>query len=224
MLAAGGCGGFVDRNGQPVSLRDYDSVIVEDVRTAPAVPEKQMAELVKWFLQVNLLTSTQWRRGGEFDLEGFAQYVETYATSTGTLKGKPLKPAMTREEFAKRYAEKRKELEPHLEKPKGTRAAWLRVEITKLDFPEGVGQVILGNKAEVRAVVHVYGRSAQTPIGSTEVKVIDGLPGIPLLPIAVVARAAVNVIFDQYTRKHVLELALDLSREIVKKLDEAKAR
>ena len=224
MLVAGGCGGLLDRNGQPASVRDYDSVIIEDVRVAPSIPMKHMAELVKGFLQVELLTSTKWLRGDEFDVEGFAQYVETYATSAGTLQGKPVKPAMTREQYAKQYAEKRKELEPHLRKPKGTRPLRLRVEITKLDFPEGVGQVVLGTKAEARAAVHVYGGSGLTPIGSTEVKVIDGLPGIPLLPIAIVTRAASNAIFDQYTRKHVMKLALELSQEIVEELDEAKTR
>ena len=67
MLVAGGCGGLVDRNGQPASVRDYDSVIIEDVRVAPSIPMKHMAELVKGFLQVELLTSTKWLRGDEFD-------------------------------------------------------------------------------------------------------------------------------------------------------------
>ncbi|HOI56027.1 MAG TPA: hypothetical protein PLP01_12315, partial [Phycisphaerae bacterium] len=59
---------------------------------------------------------------------------------------------------------------------------------------------------------------------TAEIKSIQGIPGVPLLPYSMATRAALNAVFDQYTRKHVMELVQNLSREIADKLAEAKKK
>ena len=224
VLVTTGCESFKDANGKAASFRLHDSVRVARVSIDPTAPQKEIRNLTEGFLQYNLLVNDLWLRGDDWDPETFARYLENFMTTSGTLEGEELKPAMTREQYAKRYAEKKKELAPHLNKARGKNPLLLRVHITKVEFTTGDGQIVLGNKAEVRATVTAYDAKSSAPIGTAQIKAIQGIPGIPLSPYSMAGRAAMNTVFDQYTRKHVLELAENLSREIVEKLKEAKKK
>jgi len=224
LLVTTGCESFKDARGRAASFRLYDSVRIERVSIDPTAPQKDIRRLTEGFLQGNLLVSDLWLRGDDWDPEPFARYLENFMTTSGTLEGEELKPAMTREEFAKHYAEERKALAPHLNKARGANPLRLRVHITKVEFPAGVGQIVLGNKAEVRATVTAYDPKSSALIGTAEIKAIQGIPGIPLSPYSMAARVALNAAFDRYTRKHVKELAENLSREIIEKLKEAKKK
>ncbi|NLX60203.1 MAG: hypothetical protein GXY74_14080 [Phycisphaerae bacterium] len=224
MLVVGGCESFKDAQGRGVSFRAYDSVRIEQVSIDPAAPQQQIRDLTEGFLQYNLLVSDLWLRGDEWNPDDFAAYLEEFVTTAGTLEGKQLKPAMTQEQYDKRSAERDAKLAPHLGKARGSRPLNLRVHITKVEFPSGVGQIVLGNKAEVRATVTAFDPGRPEPIGTAEIKSIQGIPGVPLLPYSMATRAALNAVFDQYTRKHVMELAQNLSREIADKLAEAKKK
>ena len=224
LLVATGCESFKDADGNAASFRLYDSVCVEQVSIDPALPQKEIRDLTEGFLQYNLLVNDVWLRGDDWDPEPFARYLENFVTTSGTLEAEELKPAMTKEKYAKRYAEKKKELAPHLNKVKGTRPLRLRVHITKVDFPAGVEQIVLGNKAEVRATVTAYDPKSSARIGTAEIKAIQGIPGIPLSPYSMATRAVLNTVLDQYTRKHVMELAENLSRDIVDELVAARKK
>lgn len=224
LLATTGCESFKDADGQAASFRLYDAVRVEEVTIDQAAPQQEICILTEGFLQYGLLVSNVWLRGDEWDPEPFARYLENFVTTSGMLEAEELKPAMTKEEYAKHYAEKRKEMEPHLNKAKGTNPLRLRVHITKVEFPAGVAQIVLGNKAEVRATVTAYDPESSTLIGTAEIKAIQGIPGIPLSPYSMATRVALNAVFDQYTRKHVMELAQNLSSEIIEELAEAKKK
>lgn len=224
LLVTTGCESFKDANGKAASFRLYDSVRIAQVSIDPSAPQKEICNLTEGFLQYNLLVDDLWLRGDDWDPEPFARYLENFVTTSGTLEGEELKPAMTREEYAKRYAEKKKELAPHLNKVRGTNPLRLLVRITKVEFPTGVEQIVLGNKAEVRATVTAYDPKSSAILGTAEIKAIQGIPGVPLSPYSMAGRAAMNAVFDRYTRKHVLELAENLSREIIEKLEEAKKK
>ncbi|MBN1509301.1 MAG: hypothetical protein JW955_20820 [Sedimentisphaerales bacterium] len=224
MLMAGGCESFKDANGKAVSFQAYDSVRLERVSIDPTAPQPQIRDLTEGFLQYNLLVSDLWLRGDDWNPDAFARYLEEFVTTSGTHEGEEMKPAMTQEQYDKSKAERDEKLAPHLGKAKGTRPLVLRVHITKVEFPSGVGQIVMGNKAEVRATITAFDPSSSALIGTAEIKAIQGIPGVPLLPYSMATRAALNAVFDQYTRKHVMELAQNLSREIAEKLAEAKKK
>ncbi len=223
-MYAAGCAGLVDVDGKPVSLREYDSVVVESVTVAEGVEKKQMGELLKGYLQADLLVSETWKRGGDFDLEATADFVERYATTPGTINGKPLKPAVDDEEFEDRYAKNDEDLRALMARPKGSRPILLRVEIINVRFPGTIDEVITGRKSEATCRVTVFDPGATAPRGTAEVTGRHALPGIPILPVSVVIRTVGKMAFGEYTRKHVLDLVANTSREIVKVLTEAKQR
>ena len=218
-LMAAGCQ-FQTPDGEALSLKEYDSVTVADVKFENSVSKKEIAPLLKAYLQTDVVASDRWKLADDFDLEAVGKMVEEYATTPGTINGKPVKPAMTREEFAEQHAKTRRKLEPRLGEGKGTRPVTLKVVVTKLRFPENLESITLGSKAsmECRAEVHVDGQLR----GSTKVIGIAGLPGVPLLPASMVERAATSLIFDKYTRKHVLQLIDETSQDIVDALDRTK--
>ncbi len=221
---AAGCGGLMDPDGNAVSLKAYDSVIVEEVRIDPEVSKKELGPLMKGMLQIELLAGDKWKLGTGFNFDEFAQYVEEYATTPGTLNGEEFKSAMTVEDFRKKIAEKREKMASSLDKPRGVKPLRLQVLITKLDFPSTVDQTVTGRSAELHCQIWAYDVNNQKPLGNATVTAADSLPGIPLLPTSMVMRVAGKAIFDGYTRRHVLKLTENLSKEIVKVLDEAKGR
>ncbi len=226
MLAASicGCGGLVDSAGKSVSLRQYDSVIVDEVRIAPSVSQAQTGELLKGHLQAHLLADEHWTRGEEFDVEGFAKVVERYATTPGTVNGKPVEPAMTQQEFLDKYAAKKQRSLSLQSKPKGSRPLTLKVEITEFDFPGSVDAVVTGRSAKAKCKLAVYDTANGRLIGTADVVVRNSLPGVPLTPAAMAIRGVKGLIVGAYTRKHVLSLVDKLSRESVRILNEAKKR
>ncbi|MBE3123521.1 MAG: hypothetical protein IMZ65_01825, partial [Planctomycetes bacterium] len=75
-LLAGGCERFNDRNGKAVSFARYDSVVIEEVTINGEAPQQEIRNLTEGFLQYNLLVNEKWRRGGDWDPEQFARYLE----------------------------------------------------------------------------------------------------------------------------------------------------
>ncbi len=219
---ATGCVTLEDSDGKAVSLKAYDSVIVEEVHVDPKVPKKELGPLMKGMLQIELLTGDKWKLGTDFDFDEFANYVEKYATVPGTLNGKPFKSAMPVEKFKKQYAKKKAKMGDSLDEPKGVNPLRLRVVITKLDFPGNIDQVVTERSARIHCKIWAYDTNGQKSLGSAIVKAGDSLPGIPISPISLGTRVAKKLIFGGYTRKHVLKLTENLSKEIVKVLDKAK--
>lgn len=217
-----GCATLEDPDGKAVSLKAYDSVIVEEVRIDPEVSTKELGPLMKGMLQIELLTGDKWKLGTDFDFDEFSQYVEKYATVPGTLNGKPFESAMPVEKFKEKYAKKKEKMGSSLDKPKGVNPLRLQVVITKLDFPGTIDKVVTGRSAQLHCQIWAYDVNSPKPLGSATVTAADKLPGMPILPISMGLRIAKKVIFGGYTRKHVLKLTENLSKEIVKVLDKAK--
>ncbi len=221
---AGGCASLKGADGKPVSLSKYDSVIVEDVEVSASLGQKQAAELLKGYVEMELLTGEKFKQGNDFDFDEFAKFVETYSTTPGEIDGKPLKPVMTREEVKKKYAKGKGELEPMMNKPKGTNPVHLKVVITEFVFPDTINQVVMGARAEAKCSISVYAPNAPKPLGTTMIEVTQGLPDIPLLPAAMATRAAKRIVFGGYTRKHIMDLMEHMSKHIVRELENAKKR
>jgi hypothetical protein len=222
---AGGCTELVGPDSRPVSLRDYDSVIIEDVQLADSVPDAEMAPLLRGLLQKDLLTSEHWKQGDPFDVEAFGQFLEHYATTPGTAHDRPMPAAATQEEFRKHREEMEEELRPLLDKPRGTRPVRLRATITRLDLPGAACQLVLGGRANASCTVSVHGIDSEEPIGTADVVVSHGIPQLPVVPFAVAARAVAGLVAGgEYTRQHVYDLMAEMSREIVTALEQAKQR
>ena len=221
MLLAG-CGNLKGPDGRKVTLQQYDSVIVADVKVASSVSKKQTGPLLKGVLQAELLSSKKFQPAEDFDFESFAKYVETYMTTPGTINGKRIPSAMTSEEFTKQYVKKKEELRPFLNRPKGTRPLRVRITITKLTFPGGVEKVVMGSKAGLESRIDVYAANSAQPLGSADIKVTDTMPGSPIMPIGMAVNAAKSIIEGAYTRKTVMNLVTKTSKEIVKQLEKAK--
>lgn len=222
---AGGCTELVGPDSRPVSLRDYDSVIIEDVQLAESVPDPDMAPLLRGLLQKDLLTSEHWKQGEDFDVEAFGQLLEHYATTPGLMHDPPMPAAATQEEFRRHREEMEQELRPLLGKPRGTRPIRLRATITRLDLPGAACQLVLGGRANASCTVSVHGLDSDEPIGTADVVVSHGIPQLPVVPFAVAARAVAGLVAGgEYTRQHVYDLMAEMSREIVTALEQAKRR
>ncbi len=219
-----GCANLVDSSGNAISLSEYDSVIVEDVRVMPGVQKRQMGPLLKGHIQTDLLGSDEWKRSGDFNLDSFAQQVESYATTEGRLEGKPIKPAMTKEQFKKQHAKTVEKLASKQAEPAGTRPVRLHVDLIKVDFPSSANQIVLGVKASADSKIYVYDPQTNRLLGTADISVSDSLPGMPLSPVSMATRAGKQAAFGLYTRKHVLKLIDKSSKEIVKTLDAARKR
>ena len=219
-----GCANLVDSSGNPISLSEYDSVIIEDVRVMPGVQKRQMGPLLKGHIETDLLASDAWKRGSDFNLDRFAQYVETYATTEGTLEGKPIKPAMTKEQFKKQHEKTVEKLSSKMAELKGTRPVRLRIDLTKVDFPSSADQIVIGKKASANSKIYAYDPQTNKLLGTADISVSESLPGMPLSPVSMATRAGKQAAFGQYSRKHVLTLIDKSSKEIVKMLEAAKKR
>ncbi len=206
--------------GAALSLRPYDSVVVEDVHLAPGVSEPQLAPLLKGHAQVAVLESARWKLAGDFDLDAFADLVETYATTAGTVDGKPVDPVMTREEFLEKHAEANRKRRAMLAEPSGSRPVSLRISVTDLRFPETLERIAAGTKPRLRCRIEVFADGRLLGGGTREA--IEGIPGIPLLPASMVGRAAKAMLFDELRRKTILKLVDEMAAESVHALEQAK--
>jgi len=211
---------FTTPNGRALDIRQYDSILVEDVQLAPEVSEVQVGPLLKGYTEVAALESEEWKLAGDFDLDAFAKTVEEYATTSGTINGKPVKPLMTREQFLKEHAEATEKWKAKLAEPKGTKPVSLRIQVTELRFPSTLEGAAIGTNPRMRCKVDVYANGEL--LGSGDMEAVAGMPGVPLLPGSIVARAAKAMIFDEYTRKTVLKLVAELAEETIGALERAK--
>ena len=218
-VMAAGCH-FTTPEGRSLNLGQYDSILVEDVQLAPEVSEKQVGPLLKGYTEVAVLGSKKWKLAGDFDLDAYAKTVEEYATTPGTVNGKPVKPVMTREQFLKEHAKANEKRKAKLTEPKGTKPVSLKILVTELRFPEGLEGVTLGTNPRLRCKVDVY--ADDKLLGSGDMEAIAGLPGIPLHPASMVGRAAKAMIFDEFTRKTVLKLVAELGEETIDALERSK--
>jgi len=216
---AAGCQ-FKTPDGRALNLREYDSVLVEDVQLAPGIPEEQIGPLVKGYTELSALESKRWKLARDFDLDAFAKLVEEYSTTPGSINGKPVEPLMTREEFLKEHAEANDRRKALLAEPKGTRPISLRIHVTELRFPHVVEGVALGTNPRMRCKVDVY--AGGELLGSGDMEAVAGVPGVPLLPGSMVGRAAKAIIIDEYTRETVLKLTAELGEETISALTRAK--
>ncbi|MHC4092352.1 MAG: hypothetical protein ACYSVY_19120 [Planctomycetota bacterium] len=217
--AATGCH-FTTPDGRPLKLSQYDSILVESVQLDPEVLEKQIGPLLKGYTEVAALESKHWKLGGDFDLDAFAKTVEEYATTAGTIDGKPVKPLMTRAQFLKKHAEANQRWKAKLAESKGTEPISLRIHVTDLRFPHALEGVTIGTNPRMRCKVDVYADGEL--LGSGDMEAIAGVPGIPLLPGSMVGRAAKAMLFDEYTRKTILKLTTELGQETIDALARAK--
>ena len=218
-LTVTGCR-FTTPDGRVLDLRRYDSILVEDVQLAPEVSEKRIGPLMKGYIEVAALESKKWKLAGAFDLDAFAKDVEEYATTPGTINGKPVESVMTREQFIKEHAEANERRKAKLDEPRGTKPVSLRIHVTELRFPGTLEGVTMGTNPRMRCKVDVYADGEL--LGSGNLEAIAGVPGIPLLPASMVGRAAKAMIFDEYTRRTVLKLVAELGEEIIDALARAK--
>jgi hypothetical protein len=218
-VTAVGCH-FTTPDGRALRIGQYDSILVADVQLAPEVSEAQVGPLLEGYTKVAALESKKWKLAGDFDLEAFAKTVEEYATTSGTINGKPVKPVMTREQFLKEHAEANEKWKAKLAEPKGTKPVNLRIHVTELRFPNALEGVAIGTQPRMRCKVDVYADGEL--LGSGDMEAVAGLPGIPLLPGSMVGRAAKAMIFDEYTRKTVLKLVAELGKETVSALERAR--
>ena len=219
VVVAVGCQ-FTTPDGRALNIGQYDSILVKDVQLAPEVSEAQVGPLLKGYIEVAALESTEWKLAGDFDLDAFAKTVEEYATMSGTINGKPVKPLMTREQFLKEHAEAHEKWKAKLAEPKGTKPVSLRIYVTELRFPSTLEGVTIGTNPRLRCKVDVYADGEL--LGSGDMEAIAGLPGIPFHPGSIVGRAAKAMIFDEHTRKTVLKLVAELAEETIDALDRAK--
>jgi hypothetical protein len=218
-LTAAGCR-FTTPDGRSLNLKEYDSIVVEEVELAPDIKEKSIGPLLKGYTEVAAIGSSKWGPAGDFDLEAFAQTVEQYATTEGTIEGKPLEPHTTREKFLKEHTEAYEEWKARSGESKGAKPVSLRIRVTEMRFPNNLEGVTIGTKPRMRCTVDVYANDVL--LGSGDMEAIAGLPGIPLLPSAVVGRAAQAIVFDSMTRKTVLKLVAELGDETVVALERTK--
>lgn len=218
-LIAAGCH-FTTPDGRALNLRQYDSILVEDVQLAPEVSEKRIGSLLKGYTQVAALESKDWKFAGDFDLDAFIKTVEEYATTSGTINGKPVEPLMTREQFLEEHSEAKRKWRARLAEPQGTTPVSVRILVTQLRFPDTLEGVTLGTNPRMRCKVNVYADGEL--LGSGDMEAIAGVPGVPLLPASMVGRAAKAMIFDEYTRKTVLKLVTEMGDETVGALSRAK--
>ena len=218
-VTAVGCH-FTTPDGRALRIGQYDSILVADVQLAPEVSEAHVGPLLEGYTKVAALESKKWKLAGDFDLEAFAKTVEEYATTSGTINGKPVKPLMTREQFLKEHAEANEKWKAKLAEPKGINPVNLKIHVTELRFPNTLEGVAIGTQPRMRCKVDVYADGEL--LGSGDMEAVAGLPGIPLLPGSMVGRAAKAMIFDEYTRKTVLKLVAELGKETVSALERAR--
>jgi hypothetical protein len=218
-LIAAGCH-FTTPDGRALNLRQYDSIHVEDVQLAPEISEKRIAPLLKGYTQVAALESKDWKLASEFDLDAFTRAVEEYATTSGTINGKPVEPLMTREQFLKEHAEANEKWKARLAESRGTTPVNLKILVTELRFPHTLEGVALGTNPRMRCKVDVYSNGKL--LGSGNMEAIAGVPGVPLLPASMVGRAAKAMIFDEYSRKTVMKLVSELGDEIISALSRSR--
>ncbi len=218
VVIAVGCR-FTTPDGRAMDIGQYDSILVQDVQLAPEVSEAQVGPLLKGYIKVAALESKKWKLAGDFDLDAFAKTVEAYATTSGTIDGKPVKPLMTREEFLKEHAKAHEKWKTKLAESKGTKTVSLKIHVTELRFPGALEGVTLGTNPRMRCKVEVYADGEL--LGSGDLEAIAGLPGIPLLPVSMVGRAAKAMIFDEHTRKTILKLVTELAQETINALNRA---
>jgi hypothetical protein len=216
---AAGCR-FTTPDGRGLSLKPYDSILVEEVQLAPEVSDKQIAPLLQGYTKVAVLESNRWKLAEDFDLEAFAKAVEEYATTAGTINGKPVEPLMTREQFLEDHNEANEKRKAKLAEPKGTNPVSLRIFVTELRFPAALEGVALGTNPRMRCRVDVY--AGEKLLGGGDMEAISGLPGVPFHPASMVSRAAKAIIFDELTRKIVLKLVAELGQETNDALERAK--
>lgn len=211
---------FTTPDGRALNLRQYDSIIVEDVQLAPGISEQRIAPLLKGYTQVAALESEKWKLAGDFDPDAFLNILEEYATTPGTIDGKPVEPLMTREQFVDKHAKAHAKWRAGLAEAKGTRPVCLRILVTEMRFPKTLEGVALGTQPRMRCKVDVYDDG--TLLGSGDMEAVSGLPGVPLLPASMVGRAAKAMIFDEYTRKTILKLVAELGDETIGALNRTK--
>ncbi len=211
---------FTTPDGRALNLRQYDSIIVEDVQLAPGISEQRIAPLLKGYTQVAALENEKWKLAGDFDLDAFLDILEEYSTTPGTIDGKPVEPLMTREQFVEEHAKVHAKWRAGLTEAKGTKPVSLRILVTEMRFPNTLEGVALGTQPRMRCKVDVYHDG--TLLGSGEMEAVSGLPGVPLLPASMVGRAAKAMIFDEYTRKTVLKLVAELGDETIDALNRTK--
>jgi hypothetical protein len=220
-IAVMACGcHFTTPEGRALRLGQYDSICVEDVQLAPEVSEQELAPLVAGYTKVAVLESDKWKLTGDFDLDAFAKYVEKYATTAGTIDGKPVEPSMTREEFLEKHAIASKERKAKLAEAPGTKPITLKILVTELRFPETLEGVAVGTNPRLRCTVDVYAEGQL--VGSGDMEAISGIPGVPFHPGSMVGRAAKALMFDEFTRTTILKLVNELADETVDALERAK--
>ena len=219
VVTAVGCR-FTTPDGRALNIRQYDSILVQDVQLAPEVSEVQIGPLLKGYIEVAALESKKWKLADDFDLDAFAKTVEAYATMPGTIDGKPMQPLMTHEQFIEKHAKAHAQWEAKLAEPKGTKPVSLRILVTELRFPSTLEGLTMGTNPRLRCKVDVYADGEL--LGSGDMEAISGLPGIPFHPGSIVGRAAKAMIFDEHTRKTVLKLVAELAEETIGALNRAK--
>ncbi len=211
---------FTTPDGRALNLSKYDSILVESVQLDPEVADKRIGPLLKGYTEVAALESKHWKLDGDFALDAFAKTVEEYATTSGTIDGKPVEPLMTSEQFHEEHAEANERWKAKLVESKGTKPISLRIYVTELRFPDTLEGVTMGTKPRLRCRVDVYAEGEL--LGSGDMEAIAGVPGIPLLPASMVGRAAKAMIFDEFTRETVLKLTTELGEETIDALTRAK--
>lgn len=219
VLLSVGCR-FTTPDGRALDLHAYDSIRVEQVECAPGITETQLGPLLEGYIQVAALESEKWKLAEELDLDRFAKQLEAYATTPGSINGKPIEPFMTREEFLEEHAEVHERWEAKLEEPEGIHPVSLKILITDLRFPHTLEGIAVGTQPRMRCTVDVYADGKL--LGSGEMEAISGIPGIPFLPGSMVGRAAKSLVFDEFTRRTVLKLTAELAEETLTALEATK--
>ena len=105
---------------------------------------------------------------------------------------------MTREEFMKKYAAKKDQLQPFLEEPVGSNPVSLQLTITRVRFPKQIEKIVWGSKAEMECRAEIF--SGDQLLGTAELKSTAGLQSIPLLPYGMAASARTKAIVIDSTR------------------------
>jgi len=211
LVSVGGCANLTDKDGKRISLREYDSVVVERVTIVPEAPYPEMVPCLQASLELELLASEEWLK---------ARQPELRQLLSAAGRDDPFDPASPHSD-TQRLQEQDKWQE-RLKKQPGSRPVRLRAEITKVHFPSWSSMTVLGSTSYAYCQVELFDREGAEPLGGARV---FSAPEFPRLGVwnAALPGVLTNLIrYKEYKHKDRLILARDIARQIVRALNRAK--
>ena len=208
--ATAGCANLTDADGRRVSLGQYDSVIVDEVKMPAEIPYPEMTGCLRAALELELLASRRWLPPREVE-------VRTLRSAAG--RDDPYDPASTHSD-ARRLREQDK-WNRRLKKPTGRRPVLLRAEFTKVHFPSWSSMTVLGSTCYAYCRISLYDPASVEPLGTARAFAAPEFPRLGVWNAAIVGVLSNVIRYKNYTQEDRLVLARDMARQIVRILDRA---